>query len=538
MTTPFEPVVGGDEAVGRLHPLTIVFRAGGVLRNAVLATAAGAFAGELAWLWWLVPFFGISLVAEVVGYARYRYRMAPEELIIEEGLLSRSVRTIPYARIQNVDTVQNVLHRLLRVAEVRIETASGQGAEATMRVLGLGEVEALRRFVMARRGGELVDGLRPSPPDPLPQVWGRGRKLGEGENRATPIVALGPLEIIAHGLTRNQRAALFFAVIGIGLNAVQWSGVGSDWWEHVAPANVIGWYGRLFRLDELGLVWLAVAMGIALLAALVAVLTVIGALWTAAQLWRFTLTRDGEDLRARYGLFTRHVATIPRFRIQSVAIWDSPFYRWLDRIAVSVETAGGGKPGEGNAAGTRTWLAPIWPRERLDALLAEVQPGFDVGALAWRGVHPGAAGRMRRRGWFVAALVASGLAALGWAAVPFARWLGPAALVVLGGWTVLDAPRTAAGLGWALTGDVFAVRNGWIRRTVAFARLGKIQSVSLHASPFDRRAGMASVRIDTAGRTDGEHALVVPFLARSDAEALRDAISAAAAQAVAAVARA
>jgi len=75
--------------------------------------------------------------------------------------------------------VQNVLHRLLRVAEVRIETASGQGAEATMRVLGLGEVEALRRCVMARRGGELVDGLRPSPPDPLPQVWGRGRMVGD-----------------------------------------------------------------------------------------------------------------------------------------------------------------------------------------------------------------------------------------------------------------------------------------------------------------------------------------------------------------------
>jgi putative membrane protein len=517
MTTPFEPVVGGDEAVGRLHPLSIVFLAGRTIRNAVLATAAGAFAGELGWLWWLVPFFGMSLTAEIVGYARYRYRMAPDELIIEEGLLSRSVRTIPYARIQNVDTAQNVLHRLLGVAEVRIETASGQGAEATMRVLGLGEVEALRRFVLARRGGAPID-VQPAQP--------------------APIVQLGPVEIIAHGLTRNQRAALFFAVIGIGWNVLELSGAGNDWWDRFAPSNVIGWYGQLFRLDELGLVWLAVAAGIALLAALVAVLTVIGALWTAAQLWRFTLTRDGDDLRARYGLFTRHVATIPRFRIQSVAIWDSPFYRWLDRIAVSVETAGGGKPGEGEASGKRTWLAPIWPRDQLDVLLAEVQPGFDIGALAWRGVHPGAAGRMRRRGWIVAALAAIGLVAIGSAPVPFARWLGPAALVVLGGWTLLDAPRTAAGLGWALTDDVFAVRNGWIRRTVAFARLGKIQSVSLHASPFDRRAGMASVRIDTAGRTDGEHALVIPFLARGDAEALRDVLTAAAARLVVAEARA
>ena len=49
----------------------------------------------------------------------------------------RRVRHIPYSRIQNIDAVQNVLHRVLGVAEVNIETGGGDAAEAKMSVLPL-----------------------------------------------------------------------------------------------------------------------------------------------------------------------------------------------------------------------------------------------------------------------------------------------------------------------------------------------------------------------------------------------------------------
>ena len=87
----------------------------------------------------------------------------PTRWSVRKGWIFRSERHIPYARIQNIDAVQNVFHRLLGVAEVRVETASGGEAEATMTVLPQEALEEMRRFVFAGRqagataSGEVVE---------------------------------------------------------------------------------------------------------------------------------------------------------------------------------------------------------------------------------------------------------------------------------------------------------------------------------------------------------------------------------------------
>ncbi len=530
----------GDEAERRLHPLGIAFRAGALLRNAALALLAAAFAGSLRWVLWMWPFFAASLAAEAAAHLRTRYRLADDGLVIEEGLLGRRVRTIPYDRVQNIDTVQNVAHRLFGVAEVRIETAGGAGAEARLTVLALPEVERLRRCVAQRQATAASDAAPSAvgaggdgPPTAAAAATAASTAASITPSAAAPaptpapIVRLGVGELVLHGLTRGQRATLLFAGLGLAWNAVEVLGLGDRWLAGWSPGDVVGAYGPLFRLgfDDAGQIARAVLLGLVALAGLALVLTALGALWSTAQLWDFTMTRAGDDLRVSHGLFTRRVATVPRGRIQSVAVWDTPFTRRLGRVAVSVETAGGGGPAGGEAV--RTWLAPIWPRDRLPALLAEAVPGLDLDAFAWRPVHPGAAARLRRRGLAEGAVLAILAAALGSAAGPrAAAALGLATLAAGGGWALLSAPRDAAARGYARHGGAFAVRHGWWRRTWAVARVERIQSVTLAASPFDRRAGMAAVRVDTAGRTDGAHALAAGYLARADAEALRDALSA------------
>ena len=76
----------------------------------------------------------------------------------------RSERHIPYGRIQNIDALQNVFHRLLRVAEVRVETASGGEPEATMTVLPEGALAEMRHFVFAGRQGAVADTQAPEEP--------------------------------------------------------------------------------------------------------------------------------------------------------------------------------------------------------------------------------------------------------------------------------------------------------------------------------------------------------------------------------------
>ena len=63
-------------------------------------------------------------------------------------------------------------------------------------------------------------------------------------------------------------------------------------------------------------------------------------------------------------------------------------------------------------------------------------------------------------------------------------------------------------------------RSGWLWRELTVARFNKMQAVSLGESPFDRRARMASIRVDTAGAGNTSHRVNIPYLARRTADAL------------------
>ena len=59
--------------------------------------------------------------------------------------------------------------------------------------------------------------------------------------------------------------------------------------------------------------------------------------------------------------------------------------------------------------------------------------------------------------------------------------------------------RIAAACGYACNDRLVAWRTGWWSKRWNFAEIGKIQALRLAQSPLDRRLGMASLLLDTAG---------------------------------------
>jgi uncharacterized membrane protein YdbT with pleckstrin-like domain len=189
---------------------------------------------------------------------------------------------------------------------------------------------------------------------------------------------------------------------------------------------------------------------------------------------------------------------------------------------VRVETAGGaGGRGESRTP-AREWLAPVIRREHLPRLVAEVVPGFDLDAVDWHPVHPRAFRRAVKPGLVFIGLLA--LALIPWATAPSIALLAAFAL-----WLIGSTKKHVQHLGWAETDEVVLMRSGWLWRQVTLARVNKIQAVALRESPFDRRAAMASVRVDTAGAGELSHRVDVPYLDQSIARALAARLSAAAA---------
>jgi putative membrane protein len=64
------------------------------------------------------------------------------------------------------------------------------------------------------------------------------------------------------------------------------------------------------------------------------------------------------------------------------------------------------------------------------------------------------------------------------------------------------------------------VRWGWLDRRWRFAEIRRLQALRLTSSPFDRRHGMATLWLDTAGASSAELTLRLPYLPEADARRL------------------
>jgi putative membrane protein len=242
--------------------------------------------------------------------------------------------------------------------------------------------------------------------------------------------------------------------------------------------------------------------------AVVVLLRLLSIAWAAVKLHGFTLERDGEILRARYGLVTRYAAAIPRHRVQTLTVMETPILRLTRRAAVKVQTAARFQAEQGRVGAE--WVAPVIERRRLAALLAEVLPGIEIERLPWRPVDPAAWRRDFRGGLLVTGLVTICLVGpLGWWALA-----APAALIP---WTWFAARKIARYRAFAITDDAFAFRSGWINHRLTVVRMVRVQSVRLDESFLDRRWRMATVGVDTAGSA---HRVAVPYLPRATADEL------------------
>ena len=96
-------------------------------------------------------------------------------------------------------------------------------------------------------------------------------------------------------------------------------------------------------------------------------------------------------------------------------------------------------------------------------------------------------------------------------------------------WGVINARQYVAHLGWAEGDEVVMMRSGWIWQQTTIARVNKIQAVAMHQTPFDRRAAMARVRVDTAGAGELSHRVDIPYLDHQIARGLAERLSASAA---------
>lgn len=473
------------EREGRLHPATLLFRVLAHARSLLLpALVVIFFARGEAWQKWLGLLFVPLVLWDAFQYFTLRWRFEAEELVLREGWLFRNVRHVPYARVQNVDLKQGPLHRLLRVAEVRIETAGGGAEEASLRVIGLDQYEELRARIFAGRAAP-------------------GAAAEASGSDPQPLLALGARDLLLLALNPARGLALVAVAYGVA------------WEFNLLDRIDLGDRIEAFFADAtLSAAALQAVLGLFAIAAAVFLLSLAA---TFLALWGFRLEQIGDHFRIRRGLLTRQVATIPRRRIQIVTVRQNPLQRAIGRVRVLVGTAGGEAGEEDARSDSGAQFAPLLRASELRGLLLRIRPELDPDAVAWLPPAPAAPRRILAKHLALALTIAAGLTL-------WLDWKGALlGLAVLAG-AVVRARRVARTLAWGATDWGIAGRGGAFSTSTSFTFFDRVQTVAVTASPFDRRHGHATLKVDTAGGNKTGHPLHLFYLTRSEAEGLRESL--------------
>ena len=344
MSDPAEPL--------RLDPRWIVYSAVRSLRSLIVPLLIVGFSRRGSVTEWIgigtaFAIMAVILASRAIAWTRIAYLVTERGIELRSGLLSRNERFLPADRVQAIDFQEDVIHRLLRVVAIKVESAAGAGAGAdiTLEALSRADAERLRSVLLRQHRTE---GASAPDADALPAHI---EIVEEGE-----LIAAVPLRrLLIAGATSGRigpALGLIFGVVQFGDDLLF-----EDYWERAADAAPNATVSVIAAIALVGslLAWAF---------AIVSTVLVYG---------NFELRRVGNRLQATYGLLERRRVSLPLHRIQAVVISEGILRQPFGLAAVRAESAGYGK----DSAESGVLLPIVWRRE-IPAFLKSAVPEFAI----------------------------------------------------------------------------------------------------------------------------------------------------------------
>lgn len=426
-----------------------------------------------------------SLLAVILAIALFSwlawrnttYALTPDALWFRKGIIFRSQRHARLDRIQSVDVIHPLLGRLFGLGQLHVEVAGGADSNFTFGYLRSEDLTALRAEILA-----LAAGLRAAPtasstqPAANSQLGPNEQAAPNGVDSAQPphvdAAAVPAPASPAPAFVEAPERQLYQISAGMLIESLLRS-MGilvAGLLTVVAVGVIIGlflWDPTIAFAALPGLLPLILGVGSYLLNRFVGE-------------FNFTAAVSPDGIRIRRGLLETRSQTIPPRRVHAVYIVQPLLWRSRDWYRVRILQAGyaTGSDSKGSTSQASDVLLPVGTRQQAELALWLVVRDLGVAdplafiEEALHGVnathnhyfHPNR---------------------------PDTRWFD---------W--MTWKRRAI----ALTQTVFAIRNGWFNRRMTIIPVERLQSMSIHQGPIDRRYNLCSFRMEIVPGVINGHA--------------------------------
>ncbi len=463
----------------RLHPLTILYRAiasaPGVLIPFYFVYTQGSIED---WLYILIGVIvGIFLLPGILlNYVYFTYYITPDEVVIRSGILSRKQRNIPIARVQNVESSQNFLQRLLGLVKIRIETAGGGETEGLLEFVSKKEAEMINQIIdsyKARLEEAAANPMEGGPSRHSADInFIESNKTNRTSQKDSLIFSMSLWDVTLYGMLRLRPTILILFAWLFSMSQQ----FGFYDFDDLPTDDIEGY------IQSIDIATLIAYLIVGVIAFLIASWLIDIAL-TINKYYGFKLSKESGKLHTEFGLLGKKKGTIPLEKLQMTVIFTNAIRRKLGFYGLKLETAGFAAQ-QGKVSEV---AVPFTKFERL------LRIAKDVTKIEYPDELINVSRKTIRRAMvrYVLAFIFP-LAGLYFVTSWF--WL----LLVLVPLFYYGAVLRYQFRGYYITGDTVIIKQGFWFQRIIIIPIAKIQTLNIRQTFFQRRLGLASLIVDTA----------------------------------------
>lgn len=467
----------------RAHPATFFVVLAGIARKylipgLIVLFVGSRWRGESLIIWFAIP----AALYSLYQFFFLKLAITDEQLIIKEGLLGRSLRRIPFSKIQSIETQRNLIHQLFNIDDIFIHTGAGQEAEAAL--------SAFSHDVTLR----------------LKQRHKQGQCSQEEPETAPSLTwKTEPHHLIGYGFAFNHGMVILALVFGAA-------------WQ----LDLIDGLTDLFRMiyhDLEGNGPMFVGLIAITIAASWLLLRLCSVLWALIMFHGFTFEKERDHFHLSFGSIFHRNMSLPGKRFHVISVEEKVWHRKLACTTISARTAGtwagdhDDDDEEEKKLMNKLILHPFADAKETNALIEELTGDRYWKEQDWQRLDPSAFKREIKPNLLIAISIGALVTSI------FKLWSLLFWPFILAGafyhtWVVIKHT------GYAMTDHGFWLCTGYLNKQWRFVSFGHMQTVSLVESFFDMRKDAARIMIDAPSAIFSEQAIEVPYLPKPQAEAV------------------
>ncbi|MCP1491719.1 putative membrane protein [Peribacillus frigoritolerans] len=341
-----------EEHAKRLHPIKIPFEFWKLLKGNVffiIMLYVLNFGSEKMYIKVLQIGFLVYLVWKVISvilkWYTYKYQIKEGTLYITSGLVSKSYRTVPLHKVQNVQQRTTLFHKIFRLTSLTFETGmTGDQGSVPFEMISRKEAERLEGEYASKQEIPVID---------IPEE----RIAEDMEPTIEKTIHFTPSK---HDVLKASFTSLSFLAL-IPILATLYNTL-DDFFD---LENAEGFLAKL--LDTWWIITIVIA-------GLICIAVVFGIVSTFVKYGKYEISSDHEHIYIKKGVLDESAFSIRKEKVQAVEITQSIIKRVLGLAEVKLISAGS----TGDEELETNTLYPFLSIERGYGMVEEILPAYNV----------------------------------------------------------------------------------------------------------------------------------------------------------------